>query len=146
MKTNGDESNLPAVCLSDRDPEEMDDFISPGKSWMLGPLLEDEPYDETEALEKVGNRTYMIVVIYDIVENKKRTALAKALLGYGERVQRSAFECHLTLRQYERLLSDILPLIDETEDLLRIYRLPGAPQVEVWGHVPETFQEDFIII
>lgn len=107
---------------------------------------EEEIFDETELIEKVGSRTYLVVVIYDIVDNKKRTCISKILLGYGERVQRSAFECHLTQRKYDELLSNILRYIDVKEDLLRVYRLTGSTQVQMWGKVPETVDEDVIII
>ena len=41
-----------------------------------------------------------ILIIYDIVENKKRVKFAKLLSGYGIRVQKSAFEAMLTKQQY----------------------------------------------
>ena len=59
---------------------------------------------------------------------------------------RSAFECHVTQRKYEQMLANILPLIDEDEDLLRVYKLAGNTEVQVWGTIPETFDEDVIII
>lgn len=117
------------------------------KSWFVDQEEEENDFfDGTEMVEKVGNRTYLIVVIYDIVDNKKRTKMAKALLGYGERVQRSAFECHLTKRKYERMMREILEYIDEEKDLLRIYKLTANAQTKMWGNVPETIDEDFIII
>jgi CRISPR-associated protein Cas2 len=121
-------------------------FVPDSTSWMLGRQDDDLFIDEMEILDKVGNRTYMIVVIYDIVDNKKRTLMSKTLLGYGERVQRSAFECHLTLRKYEELLSEILPIIDEELDLLRVYKLAGNTETKIWGRVPETEDEDVIIL
>jgi CRISPR-associated protein Cas2 len=48
-------------------------------------------------------RKYLIVVIYDIIDNKRRARFAKYLLGFGERVQKSAFECILTSAKYEVL-------------------------------------------
>ena len=124
-----------------------DDTLPPvGDNWLLGRHDDSIPFEEIEVIEKVANRTYMILVIYDIVDNKKRTKLAKKLLGYGNRVQLSAFECHLSLRQYEEMLSKILPMIDEEEDLLRIYRLTGQTDVRVWGHIPQTYDEDVVII
>lgn len=117
-----------------------------GTNWLIGRQDESIPFEEYEVLNKVANRTYLILIIYDIVDNKKRTKLAKKLLGYGERVQLSAFECHLSLKQYEDMMNNILPLIEETEDLLRIYKLTGQADVRVWGHVPETYDEDIVII
>lgn len=125
---------------------ENNNIPAPGANWLLGRQDDSLPFEECEVLTKVGNRTFMIVVIYDIVDNKKRTRLAKKLLGFGERVQLSAFECHLTLRQFEEMLEQILPLIDEDTDLLRVYKLTGHADVRVWGHVPETYDEDVVIL
>jgi CRISPR-associated protein Cas2 len=55
--------------------------------------------EEQEMLGKVGNRTYFVVVSYDITDDKRRVRMAKTLLGYGQRVQYSVFEAHLTQRQ-----------------------------------------------
>ena len=81
-----------------------------------------------------------------MVDDKKRLKLSKMLLGYGERVQRSAFECHLTLRQYEEMMKKALYFIDEKEDLLRIYKLTGNASINVWGKIPATEDEDIVII
>lgn len=37
-----------------------------------------------------------ILVIYDIVDNKRRVRFAKKMNGYGFRVQKSAFEAMVT--------------------------------------------------
>ena len=46
----------------------------------------------------------MIVVIYDIIDNRRRAAFAKYLQGFGIRVQKSAFECILPNAKYEKLI------------------------------------------
>ena len=117
-----------------------------GDNWLIGNIQEEYTYEEYEVLTKVGNRTYLILVIYDVVDNKKRYRIAKTMKGYGEWVQRSAFECHLTLRQYERMISDIIPYFDFEQDLLRIYKLTGQAEVKVYGKIEMTENEDLIII
>lgn len=137
------------MIMKKNDYPDKDDgyFYSPDTcSWMIGWQDDDFFAEETEAMVKVGNRTYMVVVIYDITDNKKRYRMYKALLSYGERVQRSAFECHLTQRKYEKMIGDILPFIDEESDLLRIYKLSGSTEVRMWGRIPATYDEDVIII
>ena len=42
-------------------------------------------------------RKYVVVIIYDISEDKQRLKMAKFLNSYGHRVQKSAFEACLTL-------------------------------------------------
>lgn len=117
-----------------------------GNNWLIGSQDEDFTAEEFEVLSKVGNRTYLILVIYDVVDNKKRYRIAKKLKGYGDWVQRSAFECHLTLRQYEKMIQDILPYFDFDQDLLRIYKLTGQTEIKVFGKIEMTEDDDLVII
>ena len=73
-----------------------------------------------------------VLIIYDIVDNRKRVKLAKLLSGYGKRVQKSAFE-------------EIPRYIDKTEDNVRIYKITGKGKVTSWGEVPE-FDEEIVLI
>ena len=88
------------------------------------------------------------VICYDIADNRRRNRIANALLGYGERVQESVFECHLDNALLRRLQAELLPLINTDTDRLRYYPLCGKDvALVVWrgkGSVPrETV--DFII-
>jgi CRISPR-associated protein Cas2 len=65
----------------------------------------------------------LIVVSYDIPNNRRRTKLAHALKDWGERVQLSVFECLLAAGDLDKLEATVLPLIDAEEDNLRIYAL-----------------------
>ena len=117
-----------------------------GKNWLIGSQEDDYTSEEIEVLSKVGNRTYLILVIYDVVDNKKRYRIAKTMKGYGQWVQRSAFECHLTLRQYEKMIRDIMPYFDFEKDLLRIYKLTGQAEIKVYGKIEITEDEDLIVL
>lgn len=132
--------------MSKKNKEPENEIPPQGKNWLIGRQDEEFTYEEQEILSKVSNKTYMILAIYDIVDDKKRLKLSKVLLGYGERVQRSAFECHLTLRQYEEMIKKALPFIDEEKDLLRIYKLTGNASIKVWGKIPTTEDEEVVII
>lgn len=92
-----------------------------------------------------ARRKYLVVVIYDISDNRRRTAFSKYLLGYGERVQKSAFECILPGALYDKLVKEI-PRYIESEDLVRIYKLSGNADIKVWGNVPMSEEEEVIII
>ncbi len=76
-----------------------------------------------------------IIVSYDIVDDRRRTKLAKVLLDYGERVQKSVFECRLDDRLFLKMKKDIETLIDQEEDSVRYYFLCGrcVREVEVSG-------------
>ena len=56
--------------------------------------LNEEYYFDT--IEEFQSERYFVLVIYDIVDNKKRLKLSKYLLGYVIRVQKSAFEMMIT--------------------------------------------------
>lgn len=90
-------------------------------------------------------RKYLILVIYDIVDDRRRRKLSKFLNSYGIRVQRSAFECVLDNSRYNKLVSNIGKYITE-DDFLRIYKLYGNTDVNVWGPIGKTEMHDVIIV
>jgi CRISPR-associated protein Cas2 len=64
------------------------------------------------------------VIAYDIEEDRVRTRIAALLGGYGTRVQKSVFECHLEAADLEKLthlLGDELAAAPGGD--IRIYRL-----------------------
>lgn len=88
----------------------------------------------------------LIMVSYDIPDDRRRTRLAHALKDFGERVQYSVFECRLDLDGLEILRSRLLSLADSQEDSIRIYRLceECASKEEIHGpgrktEDPETY-------
>lgn len=64
-----------------------------------------------------------VIVSYDIVDNKKRTKLAKKLCNWGQRVQYSVFECIVDKQQYKEMKKEALKFVDLKKDSLRLYRL-----------------------
>lgn len=106
--------------------------------------MEEEKYffeiDEDSESDKV-----FVLIIYDIVENKMRLKLSKLLLGYGFRIQKSAFEAVITKKKYKELLSR-LPAYTSSEDSIRVYKIVGKGQVVSFGKVTENDTEDIIVI
>ena len=92
-----------------------------------------------------GDRKKFILVIYDIIDNKKRVKLAKVLLGYGFRIQKSCFEAELIQNKYEKLVKELQCFGDE-EDSIRIYSFHDRGQVTVIGKEEYTEIEDIIVI
>jgi CRISPR-associated protein Cas2 len=81
-----------------------------------------------------------ILITYDVStetpEGRKRLRkVAQACKDFGQRVQKSVFECNVNQMQYEQLLRRLLAIIEEKEDSLRVYRLiePKEKHVEVHG-------------
>lgn len=61
------------------------------------------------------------LITYDVVNNRRRTQLAKRLEAWGDRMQYSVFECELSPKELLTLQTEIAPYIDPNEDSLRYY-------------------------
>jgi len=94
----------------------------------------------------IAEKKVYILVIYDIVNNKCRTDFAKKMNGYGFRVQKSAFEAMVSENLYRKLLTEIPKLIDKTTDSVRVYKIRGAGEVNLFGVNQEIKNEEVIII
>lgn len=70
----------------------------------------------------------LILVSYDVstitIEGQRRLRrVAKVCLNYGQRVQKSVFECRVNQALFEKMKTELLDIIDMDEDSLRFYRL-----------------------
>ena len=95
--------------------------------------------------EKPDNDKVFVLIIYDIVDNKRRLILAKFLAGYGFRVQKSAFEAVILKKKYQELLKH-LPSYTSPDDSIKVYKIIGKGQVVSFGRTMELEDEDLIII
>lgn len=98
-----------------------------------------------EIQENPANDKVFVLIIYDIIDNKKRLKLSKLLLGYGFRIQKSAFEAVITKKKYKELL-ERLPGFVGVDDSIRVYKIIGTGQVTTFGKSTEENIEDIIII
>lgn len=96
-------------------------------------------------IDDYADRRLFVLVIYDIVDNKRRTKFARFLLGYGFRVQKSAFEAMIPPAKYEKLLREIPRYVGE-EDSVRLYKIIGKGQVKTWGNYESQEVEDIILV
>ena len=81
-----------------------------------------------------------ILVTYDVstetAEGRSRLRrVAKTCESYGQRVQKSVFECTVNDVTYHRMKQKLLKIIDEEKDSIRFYKLPGRREklVEEYG-------------
>lgn len=95
----------------------------------------------------------MILITYDVStetsEGRRRLRrVAKTCLNYGQRVQKSVFECQVNTMEMARLKDQLLQEIDENEDSLRIYRIiePLEKNREEFGNTQATDFENTLII
>ena len=70
----------------------------------------------------------LMLVSYDVSTEtsdgrRRLRRVAKTCLNYGQRVQKSVFECRVDAAEMEILKSGLLDIIDEEEDSLRFYRI-----------------------
>jgi CRISPR-associated protein Cas2 len=62
----------------------------------------------------------LVVVVYDVPDDRRRLRLSKLLEGYGRRVQFSVFECFLSLEEMGKLYGRVAKRV-EAEDNVRFY-------------------------
>ncbi|MCI8646059.1 MAG: CRISPR-associated endonuclease Cas2 [Firmicutes bacterium] len=79
------------------------------------------------------------------MDNRRRGKMVKLFESYGNRVQKSAFEALLTLRQYNDLIPQIVHIMDE-EDNVRLYRLNSSNEIVLLGKSDTIYEEEVIII
>jgi CRISPR-associated protein Cas2 len=63
----------------------------------------------------------MVVVMYDIPDDKRRVKLSNFLEGYGRRIQWSVFECFISLDEMRQLHQKVKKLVKPEEDDVRFY-------------------------
>lgn len=85
-------------------------------------------------------RTEMLVIVcYDVstessAGRRRLRRVAKACERFGQRVQKSVFECRVELIQFEELQRRLLDEINDKEDCLRFYRIGGSYDLHVTEH------------
>jgi len=89
-----------------------------------------------------------IVTAYDIPDDKRRTRISRVMKSFGDRVQYSVFECNMEEDELARMRKKLESIIDEEEDLVRIYHLCAncKPDIEIMGHGEVSEDPGLIII
>ena len=88
------------------------------------------------------------IICYDVPDNKRRNQLAKALKGFGTRVQYSVFEAQLNRKQFNELKQTAASIIDASEDSIRYYALCNScvERIEVPAVGDVTLDSNTIIV
>ena len=90
----------------------------------------------------------LVLVIYDIPDDKRRLRLSNFLEGYGRRVQKSAFECFMSLEEMRDLYQKIKKRVRVEEDDVRFYWISEEAVSRVLvlgGNAPEPPPDVYII-
>lgn len=90
-----------------------------------------------------------IIVAYDVNTEtpkgrRRLRRVAQVCKNFGQRVQKSVFECQVNEMKFEELRRKLLREIDKEEDNLRLYRLtePRDNHVEAYGQTRTVFFDD----
>ena len=94
-----------------------------------------------------------VLVAYDVATDdaagrRRLHRVAKACEGFGQRVQKSVFECVLSEAELALLEARLLRLIDPNRDSLRLYRLrePRASYTRIIGvDVPHDIRDPLVL-
>jgi CRISPR-associated protein Cas2 len=90
----------------------------------------------------------MIVLAYDIADDKRRARVRKTLLRFGTPVQYSVFECDLTPRDLARMEKAVRAVIKPREDNVRYYQLCRSctKGAQVFGGQPLTERKEVYVV
>ena len=67
-----------------------------------------------------------MMIAFDIADNRRRRRVVRVLRDYGERVQKSVFECRLRRLEHSALLIRLDRLINPETDRLHVFGLPES--------------------
>lgn len=83
----------------------------------------------------------------DIRGSKRLRKVAKVCVNYGQRVQNSVFECLLSPAELCVVKNQLLSIMDETKDSLRIYNLGNSykNRIEHYGTKQTYLPDDAMI-
>ncbi len=94
----------------------------------------------------------LIVISYDIESNKKRRKITEILEGYGNRVQKSVFECDLDEKDKLDIYSQLNNVMQDDRmknetDSIRFYKICERclTQVEIIGSGKIELRESFVV-
>jgi CRISPR-associated protein Cas2 len=96
----------------------------------------------------LGRWGMLVLVVYDIADDKRRLKLSNFLEGYGRRVQESVFECFISLDEMKKLCELVRPKVKPELDNVRFYWVPVdavARSLTIGSKLPEPPPKSYII-
>jgi CRISPR-associated protein Cas2 len=90
----------------------------------------------------------LVLVVYDIADDRRRTQLSNFLEEHGRRVQESVFECYLNLSEMQHLHQRVKRRIKLPDDNVRFYWIPAdaLPRTLTLGRPPPQPPPDVYIL
>lgn len=91
-------------------------------------------------------RKHMIVVAYDIADDKRRSRMVKLLEQYGNRINYSVFECMATHQEQETMLLSIAQIINPKKDQVAFYHVCADCYAKTEYLPRHTQKPDIVVI
>jgi len=90
----------------------------------------------------------LVIISYDVADDKRRAKIANLLENYGTRVQYSVFECLIEKEQLEEIKQLADEIISHSEDSLRYYIIceDCRKKINIMGTGEITSDPDFYIV
>lgn len=93
----------------------------------------------------------LVLIVYDIATSdragaKRLRLIARACEDYGQRVQKSVFECRLGPSQWALLKPRLLETMDPASDSVRFYYLDSDVVVEHFGANPPVDMDSPLLV
>lgn len=90
----------------------------------------------------------LVLVVYDIADDRRRSRVSNFLEGYGRRVQESVFECFISLKEMKKLQQGVKKQVKPDVDNVRFYWIPSdaiARTLTIGSPIPEPPPTAYII-
>ena len=95
----------------------------------------------------------LVLITYDVdtetsIGKRRLVKIAKICCDYGQRVQKSVFECDLEADQYVFVKNALLGIMDSKKDSIRFYNLGNKykQKIEEFGCKHSYDPEDVMIV
>jgi CRISPR-associated protein Cas2 len=98
--------------------------------------------------EQYWDKPMLVVVVYDIADDRRRLRLSNFLEGFGRRVQESVFECFIDLDEMQKLYKRVQKQVKSDLDNVRFYWVPSdalPKTLTIGSQLPEPPPEVYII-
>ena len=90
----------------------------------------------------------MVIVSYDISDDKLRTKFSKYLSRFGHRIQYSVFEIDNSKRIIDNIVNDFTNNFEKSfsqEDSVIIFKMSSSCEILSYGYA-KNYEKDFFII
>ena len=90
----------------------------------------------------------MVIVSYDISDDKLRTKFSKYLSRFGHRIQYSVFEIDNSKRIIDNIVNDLTNNFEKSfsqEDSVIIFKMSSSCEILRYGYA-KNYEKDFFII